>query len=95
MSDVERICLANNERRKWADEVTAQQEARAERKRVERARRRRLQGSTLICAVIMGVSLSFVAMGVAVMHPFTVIFSLAVAIFFGLFMWLLEEIGNG
>lgn len=95
MSDVERICLANYERRKWADEVAAQQEARANRKRVERARRRWLQGSTLICAVFLGVSLAFVAMGVAVMQGHTVVISMACAVFFGLFMWVLEEIGNG
>lgn len=68
MSDVERICMMNHQRRRWAEEYLAQQKARETRKNAERQRKLRLRGATLLCAVFVGVGLTLAWLGVEAMQ---------------------------
>lgn len=92
MSDVERICTMNQQRRRWAEEYHAQYEARENRKEADRKRKFRLRGATLLCAVFVGNGLTLTWMGVEAMQLHTIVFGLIAAIGFGLLGGVLEEL---
>lgn len=92
MSDVERICTMNQERRRWAEEYHAQYLARENRKNAERKRKTRLHGTTLLCAVFVGVGLTLMWIGMEAMQLHTLIFGLITALGFCLLGGVLEEL---
>ena len=68
MSDVERICMMNHERRKLEEACNAHWQARENRKNAEKARKLRLRSATLLCAVFVGVGLTLAWLGVEAMQ---------------------------
>lgn len=71
MSDVEKICKTNHERRKCAESYEhAASVVAASRKQKIMAQRRhkRLRAAALTCAMITGVAAAFIGMGIACMN---------------------------
>lgn len=76
MSDVEKICKTNHERRKCAESYEhAASVAAASRKQKIMAQRRhkRLRTAALACAMITGLSSAFIGMGIASLNMPTLI----------------------
>ena len=92
MSDVERICMMNHERRRWAEEYDARQADRESRKAADRERKLHLRGATLISAVFVGIGLTLLGMGIEAMQPQTILIGLLSTIIFGVFGCVLEEL---
>ena len=92
MSDVERICMMNHERRRWAEEYDARQADRENRKASDRERKLHLRGATLISAVFVGIGLTLLGMGIEAMQLQTIVVGLVSTLVFGVFGGVLEEL---
>lgn len=72
MSDVERICHVNNERRKWAEEYTYTDFGRVEKveepvkPRNDKKRRSVLRTAATFCTMVAGGGAAFVGLGCAI-----------------------------
>lgn len=79
MSDVERICSTNHERRKWAEEYMATERAAAlpplsrKQKAITQRRQRCFRTAALGCAMATGTGATFVGFGITAMHMPTLI----------------------
>ena len=92
MSDVERICEVNQERRRWADEYQQSVELRddATPRRAKRGtplyrgdkRRRVMRVCSLACAMAAGSGAAFLGMGIAMQHQATILVGALVAAVF-------------
>ena len=92
MSDVERICEVNQERRRWAEEYQQSVELRddATHRRAKRGsplyrgdkRRRAMRAGSLACAMVTGAGAAFLGMGIAMQnHATTLVGALVAAVF--------------
>ena len=107
LSDVERICKANHDRRKWAEEVEfAGVSGDRDGKRLPRRRfapprndsgerRQALRAACTACMMACGGGAAFVGIGLAMGHWMTVIVGTVVAAVFLLTGTKLEDITEG
>lgn len=92
MSDVERICEVNQERRRWAEEYqqSAELQDDATPRRAKRGtplyrgdkRRRAMRAGSLVCAMVSGAGAAFLGMGIAMQHQDTIFLGAIVAAVF-------------
>lgn len=92
MSDVERICEVNQERRRWAEEYqqSAELQDDATPRRAKRGiplyrgdkRRRVVRSGALACAMVTGAGAAFLGMGIAMQHQATILVGALVAAVF-------------
>lgn len=83
MSDVERICEVNQERRRWAEEyqqsVELQDDTTPRRAKLGTPlyrgdkRRRAMRVGSLVCAMVSGAGAAFLGMGIAMQHQATIL----------------------
>lgn len=79
MSDVERICSTNHERRKWAEEYMEVERAgilpplSRKEKAITRRRQRCFRTAALACAMATGTGATFVGFGITALHMPTLI----------------------
>ena len=92
MSDVERICEVNHERRRWAEEYQQSSELQDDEtpRRAKRGtplyrgdkRRRAMRAGSLVCAMVSGAGAAFLGMGIAMQHQATMLVGLVIAVAF-------------
>lgn len=108
MSDIEKICERNHERRRWAEEYESKQAVapvelvRNEKKQKQRSKEARLsvlRTCSMACAMAAGGGAAFVGMGASMGHWLTVIVGMLIAAAFILtgtqLEWLRGEIEGG
>lgn len=89
MSDIERICEINHERRKWADEIEEEQATTSAAKirndkKLEKANERAMCLRTVCtaCAMLCGSGAAFAGMGIAMGHWQTVALGAVIGVVF-------------
>lgn len=92
MSDVERICEVNQERRRWAEEYqqSAELQDDATPRRAKRGtplyrgdkRRRAMRAGSLVCAMVTGVGAAFLGMGIAMQNQAAILVGSVIAALF-------------
>ena len=92
MSDVERICAVNHERRRWAEEYHQSAELQDDTtpRRAKRGtplyrgdkRRRAMRAGSLVCAMVSGAGAAFLGMGIAMQHHATILVGSVIAAVF-------------
>ena len=92
MSDVERICEVNQERRRWAEEYHQSAELQDDTtpRRAKRGtplyrgdkRRRAMRAGSLVCAMVSGAGAAFLGMGIAMQHQATILVGSVIAAVF-------------
>lgn len=88
MSDVERICAANHDRVRWADEVYADCEpindVLEKQKEKSFEKYRALRAATLLAAAVMGIGITFLCIGICDMSLSTILMGAIIFVTFAI-----------